>query len=226
MKKWIVILTSFLCAMVFLGCETEEVTEIVIPYHDWQYEQGWILEDLVEHMEGLGFTNIETKSYTPTHDYEYGVWAIDIDGGFSDDIGFDAGDVFKSTSKVTIRYYDIGGTLTIDNCPELADLISGKETNYWPFVRKYSGKYIELDGFIIRESHGQFGGVFANTVGAGDYSADGYSGITFHVNIEHTWFVDVLTSENDNVKVIGRIDESWSEYWDEFYVGAAYYQLR
>lgn len=75
------------------------------------------------------------------------------------------------------------GNLTIDNCPELAEILNNKaeiDESYSAFASKYEGKVIEFDGRIdYCTKHGDYNTRFDYLVSAGDYDPDHQIGPTF-----------------------------------------------
>lgn len=73
--------------------------------------------------------------------------------------------------------------LTIDNCPELAAILSNKaeiDESYSSFASKYKGKIIEFDGRIdYCTKHGNYNTRFDYLVSAGDYDPNHQIGPTF-----------------------------------------------
>ena len=75
------------------------------------------------------------------------------------------------------------GNLTIDNCPELAEILNNKaeiDESYSAFASKYEGKVIEFDGRLdYCTKHGDYNTRFDYLVSAGDYDPDHQIGPTF-----------------------------------------------
>ncbi len=92
--------------------------------------------------------------------------------------------------------------LTIDNCPELADMLANKATNdksYSAFAAKYKGKIIEFDGRIDNcMKNGSYKTRFDYLVSAGDYDPDSQIGPNF--KFENVAYYD-LNTDLDTVSV-------------------------
>ena len=145
---------------------------------DYRYEN---YKDVEEKLKKLGFTNIKTDIL---YDTELGLTdegeteAVSING----DDDFKRGDVFSNSAEVIITYHmkaeddpaketaaeetertkaeetevEIKENLTVDNCPELATMLSNKaeiDESYSEFASKYKGRTIEFDGQIADCTH-------------------------------------------------------------------------
>lgn len=73
--------------------------------------------------------------------------------------------------------------LTVDNCPELAEILANKaeiDESYSDFASKYEGRIIEFDGRIdYCTKHGNYKTRYDYLVSAGDYDPDHQIGPTF-----------------------------------------------
>ncbi len=222
-------------------------TEIIIVYHTWKsdepqitmpnaswyYDEGWTVEELVSHFEQLGFTNIEIAttidSGTFSKFHQKGeIYNVEIEDTFLG--GWSEGDTFGATSLITITYYERTPTLTIDDCPDLASVLSSKDMMYTDFAEKYDGQFIEFDGYVTT-SYSYMGGTsYIIEVAGGNYSKDSVKGWIFKVDVEQTVGDEAYINKNiekgTNVKIIGKIDDYYTDYYDMICIDAAYLMER
>lgn len=92
--------------------------------------------------------------------------------------------------------------LTVDNCPELAAMLSNKaeiDASYSAFATKYEGRIIEFDGRIdYCTKHGNYNTRFDYLVSAGNYNPDSQIGPSF--KFEDVNYYD-LNTDLDTVSV-------------------------
>ncbi len=92
--------------------------------------------------------------------------------------------------------------LTVDNCPELAAMLSNKaeiDASYSAFAAKYKGRIIEFDGRIdYCTTHGNYSTRFDYLVSAGNYNPDSQIGPSF--KFENVNYYD-LNTDLDTVRV-------------------------
>ncbi|MDY2782307.1 MAG: DUF4839 domain-containing protein [Candidatus Pseudoruminococcus sp.] len=92
--------------------------------------------------------------------------------------------------------------LTVDNCPELAAMLSNKaeiDASYSTFATKYKGRIIEFDGRIdYCTKHGNYNTRFDYLVSAGNYNPDSQIGPSF--KFEDVNYYD-LNTDLDTVSV-------------------------
>ena len=102
--------------------------------------------------------------------------------------------------------------LTIDNCPELAAILSNKaeiDESYSSFASKYKGRIIEFDGRIdYCTKHGDYNTRFDYLVSAGDYEPNHQIGPTF--KFEDVNYYDLNTdldtvSAGLNVRITAKV---------------------
>lgn len=102
--------------------------------------------------------------------------------------------------------------LTIDNCPELAAILSNKaeiDQSYSDFASKYKGRIIEFDGRIdYCTKHGNYNTRFDYLVSAGDYDPDHQIGPVF--KFEDVNYYDLNTNLDTvsvglNVRIIAEV---------------------
>lgn len=105
------------------------------------------------------------------------------------------------------------GNLTIDNCPELAEILNNKaeiDESYSAFASKYEGKVIEFDGRIdYCQNHGSYTTRFDYLVSAGDYDPDHQIGPTF--KFEDVSYYDLNTNLDTvsvglNVHIVAKVE--------------------
>lgn len=138
------------------------------------------------------------------------MFEVEIDGH-----SFDSGDVFKPDEKVVIKYYIVEEpepNLTVENCPELAAILSNKaeiDDSYSAFASKYKGRIIEFDGRIdYCAKHGDYNTRFDYLVSAGDYDPDHQIGPYF--KFENVNYSDLHTdldtvSVGLNVRIVAKV---------------------
>ena len=241
MKKFLLLLLLALClGMMSCGVHendqpVEKAFEIVMPYDDNEYEGGhwdlsddWTLAEVVSHFEDLGFTNIETialyETKTTFEFDEIGQVKINDQRG-----GFSQGDTFMSDMKVEISYYRLENRITVDNNLEFANLLLGSSSNYIGFASEHDGEYVVFDAHVVYtiEHLGQKGYVFE--VCAGDYTGEDEKGHIIRVDLDSLTNEDYINRNvelNENVLVMGKIDASYSNYFNKLYIDAVYVRPR
>ena len=197
-------------------------------------------KDVEEELKKLGFTNIKTKilydielGWTNEGETE----SVSING--KDD--FKRGDIFADSDEVIITYHmkaeddplkekedkttentDTKAKkneeeipeekLTVDNCPELAAILSNKaemDPSYSDFASKYKGRTIEFNGRIDYCSHYKnYDTRFDYLVSAGDYDPDHQVGPSF--KFENVNYSDLHTNMGTvsvglNVRIIAEV---------------------
>ena len=218
--------------IVYHTWESDE-PQITMPNYSWYYDDGWTVEELVSHFEQLGFTNIkiattiDTGTFSKFHQ-EGEIYNVEIEDTFLG--GWDSGDVFGATSLITVTCYERTPTLTIDNCPDLASILSSKDMMYTDFAEKYDGQFIEFDGYVTT-SYSYMGGTsYIIEVTGGDYSENGVNGWFFRVDVEQSVGDEAYINKNiekgANVKIIGKIDDYHTDYYDMICIDAAYLMER
>ncbi len=191
--------------------EADDPSNITMPKSDTSYI-GINYLDAEKAFRDLGFSNIEVEEYT-TDDTSYTdgeVYSVKIDGWT-----FQEGDTFKPDKEVNIKYYSVEEpepNLTVDNCPELAEMLANKaeiDPSYSSFATKYSGKIIEFDGRIdYCTKHGNYNTRFDYLVSAGDYDPDHQIGPYF--KFEDVNYSDLNTdldtvSVGLNVRIVAKV---------------------
>ena len=103
--------------------------------------------------------------------------------------------------------------LTVDNCPELAAMLSNKaeiDSSYSDFATKYKGRTIEFDGRIDYCTHYEnYDTRFDYLVSAGDYDPDHQIGPSF--KFENVSYYDLHTDMDTvsvgwNVHIIAKVE--------------------
>jgi hypothetical protein len=192
----------------------------------------WTIETLTEHLKGLGFTNIHAVPCDPDDDnFRINIREMVIETGRVSTDPWNAGDEFNSNAEISI-YYNESPLLTVDNCPDLLNVLTSKDMSYIQFCSKYDGQYVEFDAYVTHHltydggtSHiiNVTGGDYDGTTALGTYDYSIYDGLIIRVG-DRTWLnsVSKAVSEGDNVTVSGRIDASWAEYFKCLYVETMY----
>lgn len=185
-------------------------------------------------IKDLGFTNISTEIL---YDIVFGI----TDEGETESVSiggnrdFKRGDIFSKDEEVVITYHmkeeddpdketdemwdeediyteDEQENLTVDNCPELASILSNKaefDDSYYSFATKYEGRIIEFDGRTdYCANHGTYDTRFDYLVSAGDYIPDSQIGPVF--KFENVGYYDLHTdletvSVGLNVHIVAKV---------------------
>ena len=201
--------------------------QITMPNYSWHYDNGWTVENLINHFQELGFTNIETATTTETGwGAEFHLYGEIFNVTIEDTTlgGWKSGDVFGSTSLITITYYERTPTLTIENCPDLVSILSNRDMTYTEFVEKYDGQFIEFDACITSLVHDVAGAVDAIWVCGGD--TINREGHVIHLDTMLTagdeTYIYTNFEEGATVKVVAKIDDYYADYYDAICAKAAY----
>ena len=108
--------------------------------------------------------------------------------------------------------------LTIDNCEELANMLSNKDDideSYSNFASKYKGRTIEFDGRIDHlMNYENYDTRFDILVGAGDYDPDHQTGPAFKFKNVAAYDLDLDTIDLEseikvgkNVRIVAKVEE-------------------
>ena len=180
--------------------------------------------DVQTELSGAGFTNI---SFEILYDIELGwtdegeVDSVSADGSTE----FEQGDIFKKDVAIVITYHmpaeddpnksldsetptpttepttEPVENLTVENCPDLAALLSLRDPgdpSVSTFASKYSGQVIEFDGCVMNmQHHGDFDTRWDVLLGAGDYDENSASGPNFRLT--DVAFYEMNVSGGDSV---------------------------
>lgn len=226
--KNVIVLFLLISMLVFSGCDTT-YTEIEMP-HDSSYydEYDGTVEDLVKHFEDLGFTDIEIISSSYSGYASDPIDFVSAEGHWSG--GFKEGDIRYSYDTIKIHCYDECSNLTVDTCPDLAEILIDKNANYEYFAEKYEGEYFEFECYIVSNLTSTETEVDYLVVG-GEYFEGIDSGLSIYL-IQHNSFadnspdisIDTSVQTGDKVKVIGKVNSLDSDFYNYlslhvFYVG-------
>ncbi len=178
---------------------------------------GMLYTDAEAKLREMGFTvfeyeTLETEDINKPDDtigaVEIKTWAF----GKGD---FAVGDTYESDAIVVLWYYicdEPEPNLTVENCPELAAILSNKaeiDDSYSAFASKYNGRIIEFDGRIdYCTKHGDYNTRFDYLVSAGDYDPDHQIGPTF--KFENVAYYDLGTNLDTvsvglNVRIVAEV---------------------
>lgn len=206
-----IVLSAVLWVTACSSAQTEEspTNEVRMPAASEDLE-GEAYGDVVAILEEAGFTDIETVALgdliTGWLNKPDTVDEVEIDGVVS----FDKGERFEPDVRIVINYHSfperdeendavpgdetttgstpesdapMTPTLTVDNSPELAALLTG--TDFGPsvaaFAEKYDGQLIEFNGAIFAmNNHGSYKTRYDILILSGDYNpVSGSGGPTF-----------------------------------------------
>lgn len=180
---------------------------------------GMPLEDAKAELKKMGFVSIE-EVVSITRDEALGgtVSGVEVMSDENDeDWSFKSGDTFGSGAVAIVSYYeykaDENVNLTVDNCPELAAMLSNPadiDESYEAFAKKYKGRKIEFDGRIdYCELHGTYTTRYDYLVSAGDYDPNTMVGPYF--KFEDVNYFDLGTdletvSVGMNVRIVAKVE--------------------
>ncbi len=159
MKKY---LTPFLLAILTLlftctGCSVEEIS---MPYGSADYKNGeWTVDSLVDHLEELGFSDIEVTNVFDSFGEErievYNVTIEDTssDSWFTEYKAFKKGESYGTWLKIKIETHTFIPTLTTSNCSDFSELMAFEDSTEKneainSFMSAHNGEYIEFEGTI------------------------------------------------------------------------------
>ena len=128
----------------------------------------WTIDSLTEHFKGMGFTNISTIPCEPEDDdYEKNIFELYIETGWFSSDPWEAGDKFEPNAEIRI-YYNESPLLTIENCDDLATVLTSQDMSYSTFAEKYDGQYVKFDGYVTYHTNNAGIGHIIQVTG-GDY---------------------------------------------------------
>lgn len=187
-----------------------EIPKIKLTMNADEFE-GMKKKDAKKKFEEMGFTKFENESVdTETESKDNTICYVEITEFLLGDSNFSKGDEFDADSTVKFYTYkyqepekeEVVENLTVDNCPELAAMLSNKaeiDSSYSSFASKYKGQNIEFDGRIdYCAKHENYNTRFDYLVSAGDYDPDHQIGPTF--KFEDVNYYD-LNTDLDTVSV-------------------------
>ena len=209
--------------------ETANKGKIVMPYSSADYcGKDWTLEELTDHLTELGFTNLRTVACDPDNDkYRYNIFEIYIETGLFSTNPWEAGEEYKADAEISI-YYNEFPLLTIENCLDLATVLTSKDISYMSFANSYDGRYVEFDAYVTNHHTYDGGTSHIIEVTGGDhdgvseispYDEDCFDGLIIRIG-DRTWgnSINKSVEAGDHVRVSGQIDASWCEYYKMLYV--------
>lgn len=231
MKKRI--LFHLICSFtlfLFVGCDTSGVS---MPYGSEEYENGdWTVEELIEHFEELGFSDIETiNTLEYFGDEEIGIYNVTIEDTSSDSLfteyrSFEKGEELGTWLKLKIETYTAIPTLTIDNCSEFSELTKMKNSSseqgelISAFMNSHNGEYLEFDGIITDWYDEMFWTSVSFTISFEEseqlsftWSTIDFSDLNLEGEYEYSKYKVGLISENMKVHMITRIvssEDGWN----------------
>lgn len=186
---------------------------------DWTNLLEKNYKDVKKKFKNAGFTNIVCNPIEIDFDEEKvsegSVVNIAI-GKDGDVCTFEKGEKWPKDTKIRIDYRvkpaKPAGNLTVENCPELAAILSNKaeiDQSYSLFASKYEGSIIEFDGRIdYCTTHGSYSTRFDYLVSAGNYDPNSQIGPTF--KFEDVNYFDLNTdldtvSVGLNVRIVAKV---------------------
>lgn len=203
--------------------------KIIMPHSASDYiGSDWTIETITKHFEELGFTNIQAVPCEPDDDnYETNIRELVISKGLFSTDPWEAGEKFDADAEISI-YYNEFPILTINNCADLATVLTSKNMDYMTFCKKYDGRYVEFDAYVIEHITYDGGTSHIIDVAGGDYDGESeidaynpetYAGLNVRIG-DRTWgnSINENVQVGDNVTVSGRIDASWAEYYKCLYI--------
>ena len=150
------LLVSISIILICVGC----TMTVTMPYSSEEYKNGdWSVDELISHLEKLGFTDINTVNVFDTFDKgkaginRVAIEDVTADSWFTEYKDFKKGDTLLTSLEVMVSAYRYIPTLTIENCPEFANLIQmepseNKNKELSSFKNSHVGEYIEFNGTI------------------------------------------------------------------------------
>ena len=231
MKRVLLTVLLLLCLMLS-ACTINIPTDITMPYSSRDYETGeWTVDELKEHLKELGFTDIKTVGHESYFgEYSHSVYCVQIavdswktDSIFTEYEDFTKGGVVSSKNEVLIDYYYTPKALTIENCPDLAEILLGSEDgesmDFIAFANKYDGQYVRFDAYIHEHTTYMGGSKHIINVVAGDSFVEAPKGCIVRIG-DQSWgnSIDESVVEGQLVKVYGKVDASQSDYFKMLYI--------
>ena len=178
---------------------------------------GMLYTDAEAKLREMGFTvfeyeTLETEDINKPDDT---IGAVEIKNWTFGKGDFAVGDTYEADAIVVLWYYicdEPEPNLTVDNCPELAAILSNKaeiDDSYSAFATKYKGRVIEFDGRIdYCTKHEDYKTRFDYLVSAGDYDPDHQIGPSF--KFENVAYYDLNTNLDTvsvglNVRIVAEV---------------------
>ena len=156
---------------------TSKASKITVTMSEDDFK-GMNYKDAEKKFQEMGFTvfeykTLETKDINKPDDT---IGAVEIKNWTFGKGDFAVGDTYNADAIVVLWYYicdEPEANLTVDNCPELAEILSNKaeiDDSYSAFAAKYKGRIIEFYGRIdYCTKHKNYNTRFDYLVSAGDY---------------------------------------------------------
>ena len=166
---------------------TSKASKITVTMSEDDFK-GMNYKDAEKKFQEMGFTvfeykTLETKDINKPDDT---IGAVEIKNWTFGKGDFAVGDTYNADAIVVLWYYicdEPEANLTVDNCPELAEILSNKaeiDDSYSAFAAKYKGRIIEFDGRIdYCTKHKNYNTRFDYLVSAGDYDPNHQIGPSF-----------------------------------------------
>lgn len=207
------------------------------PFSFDERDETQLYDSIKEQFESVGFTNIKCE---PIDDLVFG-WLTEDGEIESVTIGgseeFDEYDSYAFDTEVVITYHTFpeeendgeqdnketeseseteteqNEILTVENCPELANILSMKgelETAYKEFAEKYEGRTIAFEGRVdYLTNHGDYKTRYDVLLSAGDYEPDHQIGPSFKFEDVNTYDMDLESDifVGKNVYIIAVVEE-------------------
>lgn len=205
----------FICA----GCDAGAT----IPHSSDEYENGeWSVEELVEHFEDLGFTDIKIEEKTTFDESEVKIQVLvadDSDSWFPSYRDFEKGETISTMRKIIIRATSLIPVLTVDNNSDFAKLVNMDQASpekpdlLSSFMQAHDGDYLEFNGTITNWSDEFFWTSVSLTVAVEDSNQMSFSwGAISLSELDMTGAYDYnnyyagLIKEGMKVHIIAKID--------------------
>lgn len=153
-QKVVLVLVLSVLLLLCSGCSVTAT----MPHSSDEYENGeWSVEELVEHFEELGFTDIDVEEYT-TYDESKAkiqvVVADDSSSWFPSYRDFEKDETVDTLRNIIIRETKLIPILTVENCSEFAEFVkngqdsTANSVTWTDFLEKHNGEALEFDGTI------------------------------------------------------------------------------
>lgn len=188
----------------------------------------YTIDELIKHFNEMGFTNIKKIPCDAESDnYMNNIFEITIKKGLISEDPWKAGEEFNADAKIRI-YYNKDPLLTVENCKDLATVLTSKNIDYMTFANKYDGKYVSFNAHVVAHStywgdSGHvicvLGGDYNGKYELGSFDNDDYPSLLIHIgNDSYGNKVDISVKEGQKVVISGRIEADESKYYKELYV--------
>lgn len=228
-NKMLAILAALGLLILCAGC----TKTVEIPYSSEEYSNGdWSLDELTEHLESLGFTDIKVEESTF---FSYGnidenatiitsvnVEDISSDSWFTEYRQFEKSEKLETYLKLCIYINKPIPVLTMDNCESYSALAHmekdslEKDEKKEEFLKTHHGDYLDIDGILTdwNEKFWYAAGVSFTVLTKEsdwlDFSWEHVSIIDLKMtgDYHYTKFKAGLIGEGDHVRIRVKIDYS------------------